>query len=149
MALHRKPLLAGAMSLMLAIAILFVASSALAGDDDITALRSQLEQLESGVTAESGQDELELARQWLEEAEQLQAQGTRQGVESRLRRVDHTITLLEVMVETNDMRAAIERQRESLQSSRQRISELEDDVESLEAQKADRQRELERIQSGD
>ncbi len=146
---HRKTILAGALSLALALCILLVASSAVAGDDDIAALRSQLEQLEPGVTAEAGQEEFDLAKQWLAEAEELRSQGARRGVEQRVRRVDHTVALLRVIIETNDMRTGIERQKEALEQSRQQIEELRADIESLEAQKADRQRELDRIQSGD
>jgi hypothetical protein len=146
---HRKTMLAGVLSLGLALCILLVASSAVAGDDDIAALRSQLEQLEPGVSADAGQDEFDLAKQWLSEAEELRAQGARRGVEQRVRRVDHTIALLRVIIETNDMRTGIDRQKDALEQSRLRIEELREDIESLEAQKADRQRELERIQSGD
>lgn len=144
---HRKAAWLGVFFLVCALSLAVFASSAAAQDDDVAALRSQLDQLASGVTAEAGQEEYEMAVAWLDEAEELQASDSG-AAEARLRRVDHMITLLRVVLETNDMRTGIARQKEGLERSRQQIADLQEDIESLEAQKADRQRELERIESG-
>lgn len=126
--------------------LLLIPTSLAEEQGDVSLLRNQLEQLESGVTAERGQAEWEQATEWLDEAEQLQSQGARRGIESRLRRVSHMVDLLRVLTEINDMEATIVRQREAVEESREQIEDLREDIESLEKQKQERQRELERLQ---
>lgn len=116
-------------------------------DPSLGELRSQLEQLESGVTDEAGRQEFDLANEWLQEAEGLRDAGDDQAARRMTRRVDHMIDLLEVVLETNDVRTSIEHQKGALEESQSRIEQMREDIESLERQKADREEELERVRS--
>ncbi len=132
--------------------MVFAVPAALAGggpQQQIDNLRGQLDELEDSAPEGVGEDDFATANQWLDEAEQRHNRGRSSGVEQRIRRVDHTLDLLRAQIEITNIERSTESQHEAYEQMLQQVEDLREDIASLENQKKERQRELERVRSDD
>ena len=120
------------------------ADDAGASESQLAELGEQLESLQEDI-GDDGQEELDKAKGWLEEAKQLDARGARSGVEQRIRRIDHKIDLLRVLSDTRELQATIESQHQAYETSKEQLERMRSELEDLERQKEERQNELEQI----
>ena len=115
-------------------------------DDQLQSFAEQLDGLQE--EAETFAPEAyDRTRVWLNEAKHIHGEGRSSGLEQRLRRVDHSLDLLRALVTTEELKASIESQKEAYDSSKRQVDSLREELETLEARKAERQRELEDIRS--
>ena len=148
---HRWKVRAMALGITISAVALVAIPLAMAGgpQQQIDDLRAQLEQLEEGAAEGVGEDDFAMAHEWLDEAEQRHNRGRSSGVEQRIRRVDHTIDLLRAQIEITNIERNTKSQHEAYENMLQQVENLRSDIESLERQKQERKRELERVRADD
>lgn len=128
--------------------IAVVTGSALADDAlSIDELRTQLEAMEADTADDVAVDEFEQAYQWLDEAEQLQAEGRTRGAEFRVRRADHMVDWVRALAQLRDIEESIADREQAYEEARQQLERRRDEIETLEAQVEERKQELERIRA--
>jgi hypothetical protein len=108
-------------------------------------LDSLAEADESGLAAA----DIQLARQWLAEANAAIERRDDRVVEYRLRRVDHSLDLIREIVQVGALRTATEAQKQRYEEAIAEIETLTGEIQELEERKANRERELRRVQEGE
>lgn len=113
--------------------------------EQVTGFRAQLEQLALEDNGKTAQDEIRRAQRWLDEAEAHATRNDRAAVENRLRRVDHTIDLIQALVQVGNIEHAVLQQEARYDEIRAEIESLETEIKELEERKARREGELRNI----
>lgn len=113
--------------------------------DQVKSFRGQLERLAVEDKGSSAQEEIRRAQRWLDEAEAHHGQRDRLAVEYRLRRVDHTIDLIQALVQVGNIEHSVLQQEAQYEEIRAEIESLETQIRELEDRKNRREAELQRV----
>lgn len=113
--------------------------------EQVESFRAQLNQLALDDTGKAAQEEVQRAQRWLDEVEAHHAQNDRIAVESRLRRVDHTVDLIQALVQVGNIEHSVLQQEARYDEIRAEIEGLESEIKELEERKSRREGELRKI----
>lgn len=122
------------------------ATTAFANDSaQIEQLRAMLDEQDTLDTTGAVKVDRDQARQWLQEAEVLVANGKSKLATQRLRRVEFAVELVTALVAAAQIRQAADAQEAAAYTAPEQLAKLQADVEALRKQKAELQTELNQL----
>lgn len=107
--------------------------------------RAMLDEQDALDTGNAAQKDRAEARQWLQEAEVLVANGKTKVAKQRLRRVEFAVELVTALVAAAQIRQAADAQEAAAYTAPEQLSKLQQDVEALRKQKTALQTELNQL----
>lgn len=113
--------------------------------EQIQQLGTMLDEQDTLDAADAAKKDRQLARQWLQEAEVLLANGKNEAAKRRLRRVEFAVELVTALVAAALIRQKAEEQEASAYTAPEQMEQLQTDVDNLRKKKTELQTELSQL----
>lgn len=138
---------------LLAVCFVFVSfastASAAAGDrykQQAVQFSKMLEQQAEADQTDAASEDRQRTRKWLESVEVLLAKGNDKAAARLLKRVEFSLQLMQAMITASNIQAAADDQEEAYYKAKeQKIPEIKQEIETLQDQKKELEKELEKL----